>query len=127
VVVRGSCFSEEGGIGLVLLPAPPRPKPIALGYLGAGSCSVRGIFGIVVGSGGEGEGGRLALVVGRVVLVVDLVRSFGLARCGSGELLEDKGVAHRCGSRFFLRLVVECFFCLGGFNLGRWSEECVCV
>lgn len=57
MLVRESGFKEEGGSGRVLLPAPPRPKPIALGYLGAGSWSVRGIIGVVVGCGSEGEGG----------------------------------------------------------------------
>lgn len=97
MVVRGSCFRDEGGRGRVLLPAPPRPKPIALGYFGAGSWSVSGIVGVVVGSGGEGEGGGLALGVGGVVLVVDLVGGLGLAGCWAGEALEDQCVAHECG------------------------------
>ncbi len=91
-MVRGSCFSDEGGRGRVLLPAPPRPKPIALGYVGDGSWSVRVI--VVVGRGGEGEGGGLAGVVGRVVLVMDLVGGLSLADCGAGEAFEDQGVAH---------------------------------
>jgi len=93
-VVRGSCFSDEGGRGRVLLPAPPRPKPIALGYVGEGSWSVRGI--VVVGWSGEGGGGGLAGVVGRVVLVMDLVGGLGLAGCGAGEAFEDQGVALGC-------------------------------
>lgn len=93
-MVRGSCFSDEGGRGRVLLPAPPRPKPIAFGYVGAGSWSVRGI--VVVGRGGEGEGGGLAGVVGGVVLVMDLVGGLGLADCGAGEAFEDQRVAHGC-------------------------------
>lgn len=105
-MLRGSCFSDEGGSGRVLLPAPPRPKPIALGYVGAGSWSVRVI--VVVGWGGEGEGGGLAGVVGRVVLVMDLVGGLSLAGCWAGEAFEDQGVAHEC---------VECkWFVLNDFG-----------
>lgn len=41
----------------------------------------------------------MALVVGGVVLVVDLVRSLGLASCWAGEALEDQCVAHECDLR----------------------------
>ena len=43
------CGGEEGGAGWVRLPAPPRPKPIFWGWIGAGSWRVKdGIAAVVV-------------------------------------------------------------------------------
>lgn len=47
VVIGGSVGREEGGSGLVRLPAPPRPKGIGGFWEGVGSLRVVG--GIVVG------------------------------------------------------------------------------